>query len=101
MNRRYSAALISTTSALALSVSMAATVHAAQQEAQSAIEEVVVQARRVDENIQDVPVTILAVKEERLAELNIQTINTLQKLVPAFSTTAGTRGQYAWLRGLQ
>ena len=38
------------------------------------------------------PVTILAIPEERISTLNIQTISTLQKLVPAFSTTAGTRG---------
>lgn len=54
----------------------------AQQAGGAQLEEVVVTARRVEENIQKVPVTVIAVSQEKLAKQNITTGWDLEKLVP-------------------
>ena len=50
--------------------------------------EVVVSARRVEENVQRVPIAITVVSQESLQENNIQTFGNLQYLVPAMSAMA-------------
>ncbi|MGC4253083.1 MAG: hypothetical protein QM605_16855 [Sphingobium sp.] len=63
------------------------------------LEEIIVQARRQDENIQKVPLTITAVSEQKLASLGIDDVFELQRVVPALSSY-GNNGTYVWLRGL-
>ncbi|MET0657762.1 MAG: TonB-dependent receptor [Steroidobacteraceae bacterium] len=53
------------------------------------LEEVIVVARRREENMQSVPVAITVVSQEALRENNVQTLSDLQYLVPSMSSTSG------------
>src|SRR5262245_61167901 len=64
------------------------------------LEEIIVQARRQDENIQRVPLTITAVSEDKLSSLGIDDLFELQRAVPGLASY-GTSGVFVWLRGLQ
>ncbi|HVW67720.1 MAG TPA: TonB-dependent receptor plug domain-containing protein, partial [Steroidobacteraceae bacterium] len=55
-----------------------------------ALEEVVVTARRREENMQTVPIAITAVTEETLQANNVQTFGELQYLVPSMSVGSAT-----------
>src|SRR5262245_29487787 len=57
------------------------------------LEEVVVTARRVEENIQDVPVAVTAISGEQLQSLVVQNLQDLNKLSPALAngTCTGQR----------
>ncbi|MDB5447387.1 MAG: TonB-dependent receptor, partial [Phenylobacterium sp.] len=47
------------------------------------LEEVVVTARRVEENIQQVPVAVTAVSQQKLTELAVNSIQDMSKLAPS------------------
>lgn len=53
------------------------------------LEEVIVVARRREENLQSVPVSVSVVSHEALRENNVQTFGDLQYLVPSMSSTTG------------
>jgi len=112
-------ARISTTGAFALTAAISSVLAQAQESAQarpatnetaaapqaqgggSRLEEVVVQARRKDEDAQDVPIAIQPVSAGDLESKGIVELSVFQKLIPSFSTAGGNRGNFAWLRGLQ
>ena len=58
----------------------------------SVIEEVLVTARRRQETLQDVPVTVAALTEQDLDRYNISTLTEASKLVPNFSIFHGGSG---------
>jgi outer membrane receptor protein involved in Fe transport len=51
----------------------------------AAVEEILVTARRVEENIQEIPVAVTAFQPEKLQQLNIQTIDEVARFTPGFS----------------
>lgn len=53
----------------------------------TALDEVIVTARRREERLQDVPVAVTAISAQKLADANIQSISELQRLVPSFTIT--------------
>ncbi|MBM4204382.1 MAG: TonB-dependent receptor [Gammaproteobacteria bacterium] len=59
---------------------------------ESAIEEVLVTARRREETLQDVPVTVAALTEEDLDRYQINTLTDASRLVPNFSIFHGGSG---------
>jgi iron complex outermembrane receptor protein len=65
------------------------------------LEEVVVTARRMEENAQTVPIAITVVSEQALQDNNVLTIGDLQYLVPSMSadTTAGRDSVSVSIRG--
>jgi iron complex outermembrane recepter protein len=52
------------------------------------LEEVIVTARRREENIQTVPIAITVVSQQTLQDNNVQTLGDLQFLVPSMSTSS-------------
>lgn len=87
-----------------LALSMSGT-HARAQSADEADgvanDDIIVTARRMDENLQDVPLTISAVSGQTLEELNIQNFQDVESVVPGlslnnagngFGTSASVRG---------
>jgi iron complex outermembrane receptor protein len=60
-------------------------------QAQAAVGEVVVTARRVEERLQDVPISITVVDQDRLTKANISSAQDLTKVVPGLSVD----GRYA------
>lgn len=80
MFKRYRAALFLTASACSLTVSLA---HAGEQTAQpvAGLEEITVTARRVEENLQRVPITVTVINAADLeAKGNANYVNTLNKI---------------------
>ena len=61
--------------------------------------EIVVTARRREERLQDVPVSVSVVGPERLEQANISDIEGLTAIEPGLSLTVGTIFPYAFLRG--
>jgi len=61
--------------------------------------DIIVTARRREERIQDVPVSMSVVGPERLAQANISDIEGLTVIEPGLSLTVGTIFPYAFLRG--
>jgi iron complex outermembrane recepter protein len=59
----------------------------------SALEEVVVTARRREENAQQVPIAITTISAAVLQDNNIATLQDVQQLVPAMTVTTGNVGQ--------
>jgi len=55
------------------------------------LEEVVVQARRVDENLQDVPLAVTALSQEVMREKSINSIMDLKRAAPGVQTTQSPR----------
>jgi iron complex outermembrane recepter protein len=51
------------------------------------LEEIIVNARRRDEDIQKVPVTVIAVSQETLQAQNVQNLNDITYLVPSLTAT--------------
>jgi iron complex outermembrane receptor protein len=71
--------------------------------ASQGLEEVVVVARRVEERLQDVPVTVTAISAQTLKDTQISTGTDLIKLVPSLSVQQGATGpgvNYA-IRGIR
>src|SRR5882757_6841001 len=104
MSTRYRSKLIASTSVLAIALSTPHMVWAeeAKQEAQSSrLEEITVTARRVEENIQRVPTSVIAISEERISQANIVDLKDFQKVTPGFSTAGGIDGSFAFMRGQQ
>jgi len=103
MFRSHRSRLIASTSvlAIALSTPFAASAQEGQQAQASRLEEITVTARRVEENIQRVPLAVVAVSEEKLATQNIVNLMDYQKVTPGLVTVSGYQGTWFWLRGLQ
>ncbi len=57
---------------------------------QRVLEEVVVTARRKDENIQTVPIAVSVVSNEVMENFRFEDLNNLQSLEPSFSTSASS-----------
>ena len=57
--------------------------------AQDAIDEIVVTARRVEENLQQIPVSVTAVTDEQLDVQQIETIGDLAASIPNLTATGG------------
>ncbi len=51
------------------------------------LEEIIVSARRIDENLQDVPIAITAVTGDDLLKMDIRTATDLQRIVPSLNVT--------------
>lgn len=66
------------------------------------LEEVTVSARRRDESLQDVPVTVTAFGDAQLAQQDIRSAVDLQSVVPGLAV-AGSRGftSFPFIRGLR
>jgi iron complex outermembrane receptor protein len=105
MHTGYKSQLIAGTSMLAIALSMPHAVSAQQaagQQAQaSRLEEITVTARRVEENIQKVPLAVVAVNEDVLTTQNILNLEDYIKVSPGLVSQAGFDGTWFWLRGLQ
>jgi iron complex outermembrane receptor protein len=65
-----------------------------QEPAVSALQEVVVTARRREENLQDVPIAIVALSQQSLDEAGVRNTNDLSRVAPGLSiqNTAANRG---------
>jgi len=71
------------------------------QQATSPLEELVVTAQKREENLQNVPLSIQAIGEERLEELHIQSFGDYIKYLPSVSyTTFGPGFGVAYFRGV-
>lgn len=64
--------------------------------------EIIVEARRKDESVQDVPLVVQAVTAQNLADLNIREFKDVQSLVPGLSLEASANGigAQATMRGV-
>lgn len=96
--RKFTAVALATASLLPLATSAFAQ-DAAVDEGVSDGEEIIVQARRKDESIQDVPLSVQAVTGQDLQKLEIRNFTDITKLVPGlqlnsqgFTTSASLRG---------
>ena len=65
-------------------------------------EDIIVQARRKDESIQDVPLTVNAVSAATIEKLNLRDLKDIASVVPGLTLNQGNRttGQVISLRGL-
>ncbi len=68
--------------------------------AQAALEEVVVTARKREESLQDVPISINAVSGAKLEEAGINKLEDLQALVPNFQLTETGISTQMYVRGI-
>lgn len=66
------------------------------------LEELVVTARRREENLQDVPISVTALSQEDLRENGVHTFNDLQHLVPSMTLATGASRNEQWvsIRGI-
>lgn len=82
-------------------VASAAVPAAAQGSTDEARTEIVVSARKIDESLQDAPVSVTALTEEALAERNVQSVDDLAKFAPglSFSKAFGRSGDRPVVRG--
>ncbi|MBY0509256.1 MAG: hypothetical protein K2P94_03800 [Rhodospirillaceae bacterium] len=100
VKRTYLMALLVSVSATALT----APSYGAEQTAQgpAALEEIVVNARRVEENVQTVPIAITTFTETTLQQNDIRTVTDLQRSIPGLQVCCGpgngTNAQF--LRGI-
>jgi iron complex outermembrane receptor protein len=99
----FRSTLVSTTSALALAA-VSAVPAFAQQQAQGgglALEEIIVNARRVDENVQKVPIAITAFSPEKLQQQDVKDIFTLTKNIGGLNICCSPGNtSYIFLRGI-
>src|SRR5690554_616690 len=65
------------------------------------LEEIVVTARRRDESIQDVPLTVNAVTAEQLNDLNIRTIEDLEGVVAGLTLQEDSIAPTTSMRGIR
>ncbi|MDP3401378.1 MAG: TonB-dependent receptor plug domain-containing protein, partial [Brevundimonas sp.] len=82
MNRLVKTVLLAGAAWSALSVTAIAQEAPAQDPAVTALDEIIVTARRRDEQLKDVPVAVTALSSERLAETGATDITTLQQQTP-------------------
>lgn len=76
---------------------------AAEQAVESGLSDIVVTARRRNENLQDTPVAITAVSGESLQERSVRDVVDLSRIAPSLNTTKGfSGGSYAnfFIRGV-
>jgi iron complex outermembrane recepter protein len=66
----------------------------------SELEEVVVTAERRTENLQNVPVTVIAVSSDEMVSANVNNIQQLSALVPSLSVVDPTGYTMAFIRGI-
>ncbi|MDX1405363.1 MAG: TonB-dependent receptor [Woeseiaceae bacterium] len=91
MNGKYARGFVSGSLAVVLGgfASLASSEVAAQQsrapESDRLLEEIVVRARRREERIQDVPISVVAVSNREIDELGVQTMGDLTQAVPNFT----------------
>jgi iron complex outermembrane receptor protein len=94
--RRRAALRLAAASPLALTIALAAAQAASAQAAPAAtshntsLEEVVVTARKVSENLQEVPVSVTALSGKQLTQTNAQRLTDLASSVPGFSSRPAT-----------
>ena len=74
--------------ALALSASSLALMYTAPAAAQ--VEEIIVTAQKVEENVQDVPIAITAVSADRLAQAGVISLENISTVVPSVTFRKGT-----------
>ncbi len=88
--------------ALALATLAAGRAVASQAEASSAIEEIVVRARKRDERLLDTPVSVTALTRSDLGQVGAARIDDIQKLVPnlQFRDSAIAQSQAIFIRGI-
>lgn len=65
------------------------------------IEDIIVSARRVEENVQRVPISVVSVSEDKIDALSLVDVRDLQKIVPGFQVHGSANGAFAFMRGLQ
>ncbi len=65
------------------------------------LEEIIVTARRRDESLQDVPVTVNAVTADQIRDLNIRDVESLQSVVAGLTLQEDTIAPNASLRGVR
>ena len=101
VSKNYRSALVSTTSALALALTATAPAFAQQQAQGIQLEEIIVNARRVDENVQRVPIAITAFSPEKLATQDIKDAWTLTKAVGGFAICCSQgNASFVYIRGI-
>jgi iron complex outermembrane receptor protein len=99
-NPTLSCAIAAILSGSACSVAYAAA-PATPEAASDQIQEVVVTAQRRTENMQNVPITIQALTEETLTQLNVQTFDDYVRYLPNVTSASSGPGQGAiYMRGL-
>ncbi|MBA4008662.1 MAG: TonB-dependent receptor [Erythrobacter sp.] len=76
--------------ALAISASSLALMHTAPAMAQ--VEEIIVTAQKVEENVQDVPIAITAVSGDRLQQAGVISLENISTVVPSVTFRKGTTG---------
>ena len=105
VSKNYRSALVCTTSALALAVTSAMPAFA--QESQQAqgtaagLEEIIVNARRVEENVQRVPIAITAFSNEKLQQQDVKDIFSLTKSIGGLNICCSPGNtSFTFLRGV-
>jgi len=73
----------------------------AQSDSMAALEEIVVTARRRDESLQDVPLTVNAVGSQQIADLNIREFEDLEGVVAGLTLATDSLAPNASLRGVK
>jgi len=74
----------------ALAISASALAFAAASPALAQVEEIVVTAQKVEENVQDVPIAVTAVSGERLDQNLVRSLENISTVVPSVSFRKGT-----------
>jgi iron complex outermembrane receptor protein len=93
MNSSYMPALLAGSSILVLAFGAEAqTTTTVDRDAVSALEEIIVTARRREESLQDVPQTVNAVTSESLEQYNIRKFEDISSLVPGLTLSSGNTG---------
>src|SRR5690349_557080 len=103
LSRRYRSVLVGTTSAITLAAAMPASFAAEGQQAQAVvgIEEITVTARRVEENIQRVPIAITAFTPEKLLQQDIKDVWNLTKEVGGLNICCSSGNtSFIFVRGI-
>lgn len=94
-NHRFSVKAILTAAASLAALGLSSAAHAQ-------IEEIVVTANKVEENVQDVPIAITAISGERLLESGVANLENIGKLAPSVTFRKGTTNANSalFLRGV-
>ncbi len=86
-----SAAMLSTFALPSVAVAQQVDADASSEEAR--LEEIIVTARRREENLQTVPISITAISPEAIKDNNVAALTDIQGLVPSLTVTTGNVGQ--------
>lgn len=94
-NHRFTAKAILAGAASLAALSMSTAAHAQ-------VEEIVVTANKVEENVQDVPIAITAISGDRLIESGVANLENIGKLAPSVTFRKGTTSANSalFLRGV-